>query len=179
MYPIFERNIVELPLTGALRLNYLQISKFVSTNNVDWNKYLNTYNLFKYMVSEPQHSGYCTRMMTSSNENILRFLPLCEWFTGHWWIPPPPPSKGQWRVHLMFSLIYAWINGWVNNREAGDLTRHRTRYDVALIRKFIFSLYMSWSTVARLRQVHSGPHSYDKLGSRLMGPRTYLSYRLQ
>ena len=25
---------------------------------------------------------------------------------------------------LMFSLICAWINGWVNNREAGDLRRH-------------------------------------------------------
>ena len=25
----------------------------------------------------------------------------------------------------MFSLICAWINGWVNNRKAGDLRRHR------------------------------------------------------
>ena len=37
--------------------------------------------------------------------------------------------KGQWRGALMFSLIFAWINGWVNNREAGDLRRHRTHYD--------------------------------------------------
>ena len=29
----------------------------------------------------------------------------------------------------MFSLIWAWINGWVNNREAGDLRRHRGHYD--------------------------------------------------
>ena len=35
------------------------------------------------------------------------------------------PHKGQWRGALMFSLIYAGINGWVNNREAGDLRRHR------------------------------------------------------
>ena len=33
----------------------------------------------------------------------------------------------------MFSLIYAWINGWVNNREAGDLRRHRAHYDVIVI----------------------------------------------
>ena len=26
--------------------------------------------------------------------------------------------KGKWRVALMFSLICAWINGWVNNRDA-------------------------------------------------------------
>ena len=36
--------------------------------------------------------------------------------------------KGQWRGALMFSLIRAWINGQVNNREAGDLWRHRTHY---------------------------------------------------
>ena len=30
----------------------------------------------------------------------------------------------------MFSLICVWINGWVNNREAGDLRRHRGHYDV-------------------------------------------------
>ena len=28
----------------------------------------------------------------------------------------------------MFPLIYAWINGWRNNREAGDLRRHRGHY---------------------------------------------------
>ena len=30
----------------------------------------------------------------------------------------------------MFSLIYVWINGWVNNRDAGDLRRYRGHYDV-------------------------------------------------
>ena len=39
------------------------------------------------------------------------------------------PHKGQWRIALMFSLIYTWINRWVNNREAGDLRRHRAHYD--------------------------------------------------
>ena len=28
----------------------------------------------------------------------------------------------------MFSLIWAWINGWVNNREASDLRPHHTLY---------------------------------------------------
>ena len=41
--------------------------------------------------------------------------------------------KGQWRGTLMFSLICAWINGWVNNREAGDLRRHRAYYDVTVL----------------------------------------------
>ena len=38
--------------------------------------------------------------------------------------------KGQWRGALMFSLICDRINGWVNNREAGDLRRHRGHYHV-------------------------------------------------
>ena len=43
------------------------------------------------------------------------------------------PYKGQWRKVLMFSLFCAWINGWVNNCEAGDLRRNRANYDVALM----------------------------------------------
>ena len=39
------------------------------------------------------------------------------------------PHKGQWRRALMFSLMWAWINGYVNNREAGYLRRHRAHYD--------------------------------------------------
>ena len=30
----------------------------------------------------------------------------------------------------MFSLICVWINGWINNREAGDSRRHRAHYAV-------------------------------------------------
>ena len=41
--------------------------------------------------------------------------------------------KGQWRGYLMFSLICAWINGWVNDREAGDLRRHCTHYGVIVM----------------------------------------------
>ena len=33
----------------------------------------------------------------------------------------------------MFSLICVWKNGWVNNREAGDLRRHRDNYDVNVV----------------------------------------------
>ena len=43
------------------------------------------------------------------------------------------PHKGQWRGAFMFSLICAWINLWVNNREADDLRRYRARYDVSVM----------------------------------------------
>ena len=40
-----------------------------------------------------------------------------------------PGNKVQWRGALIFSLIGVWINGWVNNREAGDLRRYRAHHD--------------------------------------------------
>ena len=70
-------------------------------------------------------------MMTSSNGNNFRV-------TGHLWrgihrSPVNSPHKDQWRGALMFSLICVWINGWVNNREAGDLRRYRAHYDVTVM----------------------------------------------
>ena len=42
------------------------------------------------------------------------------------------PHKGKWSGTLMFSLICAWIKGWVNNAEAGDLRHHRAYYVVTV-----------------------------------------------
>ena len=65
-------------------------------------------------------------MMTSPNGNIFRVTGhFCGEFNGPRWI--------QWRGALMFSLICVWINGWVNNREAGDLRRYRAHYDVIVM----------------------------------------------
>ena len=47
--------------------------------------------------------------------------------------PVNSPHKGQWSGALMFSLICAWINSWVNNREACHLRRHRAHYDVIIM----------------------------------------------
>ena len=63
--------------------------------------------------------------MTSSNGNIFRV-------TGHL-SPVNSPHKGQWYGALMFSLICIWINGWANNREAGDSRRYRAHYDVSVM----------------------------------------------
>ena len=38
----------------------------------------------------------------------------------------------HWRRTLMFSLICIWTNGWVNNRNAGDLRRYCAHYDVTV-----------------------------------------------
>ena len=41
------------------------------------------------------------------------------------------PHKGQWRGALMFSL--AWMDNWLNNRDVGNLRRHRAHYDVRVM----------------------------------------------
>ena len=62
-------------------------------------------------------------------ETFSALLALCA---GHWSMVNSP-HKGQWRGAVMFCLIYAWINGWVNTGEAGDLRRHRAHYDVIVM----------------------------------------------
>ena len=75
----------------------------------------------------------------------------CKHFPRYWPFlrgihrsPVNSPHKSQWRGALMFSLICAWINGWVNNCEAADLRRHRTHYDVTVMISFGlgFALYL-------------------------------------
>ena len=47
--------------------------------------------------------------------------------------PVNSSHKSQWRGALMLSLICAWIQGWVINRQAGDLRRHLAHYDVTVM----------------------------------------------
>ena len=53
--------------------------------------------------------------------------------------PVNSPHKGQWCGVLVFFMICAWINGWVNNGEAADLRHHRVPYDVTVIFRWISS----------------------------------------
>ena len=69
-------------------------------------------------------------MMTSWNGNIFRVTgPLCEKFISHRWIPLAKASDAElW----CFLWSVPWINGWINNREAGDLRRHCAHYNTIL-----------------------------------------------
>ena len=64
--------------------------------------------------------------MTSSSEDIFRVTGhLCGKFTDRRWISLTKASDVE--------LWCAWINGWVNNREAGDMRCHRAHYDVTVM----------------------------------------------
>ena len=104
---IFTRFLQSCP-TGTVKIPWLPHQWYCSQV---------TLNIGRYRREKP---NLLITMMTSSNGNIFRVTgPLC----------------GEWRGALMFSLICASINGWVNNREAGDLRRQRGHYDVIVMTK--------------------------------------------
>ena len=99
-------------------------------------------------VAERFHAGSKGDTMTSPNAETTKHIQSpsvvvsAKWkhFQRHWpfvrgihRLPVNSPHKGQWRRELMFSLICAWINAWVNNREAGDLKCYRAHYDVIVM----------------------------------------------
>ena len=70
------------------------------------------------------------------HDDFIKWKHLPHYWPFVWGIHRSPvnsPHKGQWRGALMFSLIYARIKGWVNNREAGDLRRHHAHYNVIVM----------------------------------------------
>ena len=69
--------------------------------------------------------------MISSNGNIFCVTgPLCGEFTGHRWISLTKASDAELWCFLWST---PWINGWLNNREIGDLRRYRALYDVIVM----------------------------------------------
>ena len=64
-------------------------------------------------------------------ETISALLAICA---GNSPVPGEfPAQRPVTRSVDVFSLICVWINGWVNNRKAGDLRRYRAHYDVIVI----------------------------------------------
>ena len=85
-------------------------------------------------------SIFTLTMMTSSNVDLFRVTGhLCGEFTS--------PHTGQWRGALVFSLICAWTNGWVNNRNADDLRRHRAHNDVIVMTLYAYDRLLIWVTI--------------------------------
>ena len=71
--------------------------------------------------------------------------------------PVPDGFPTQRPVTRSFNVFCVWINGWVNNREAGDLRRYRAHYEVTvmlyvldeqvlvfILRKYIMHFSLQW-----------------------------------
>ena len=71
-----------------------------------------------------------------NHDDVIKWKHFPRYWPFVWGIHRSPvnsPHKGQWRGALMFTLICAWISGWVDNRKAGDLIRNRAHYDVSVM----------------------------------------------
>ena len=61
--------------------------------------------------------------------------------------PLDSPHDCQWRVTLMFSLIWSWTNGWEKKRDAGDCRRHRAHFELIVMFYFCLNLQHKCSSV--------------------------------
>ena len=69
--------------------------------------------LLRITVSDVEAHLWVVTWWRHQMETFPALLALCA---GNSPVPVNSPHKGQWRGSLMFPLIYAWINDWVNNR---------------------------------------------------------------
>ena len=111
-----------------------------------------------------------TNGLWAHNLNPINHDDVIKWkhFPSYWPFvrgihrsPVNSPHKGQWRGALMFSLICVWINGWVNNRQAGDLRRYRAHSDVTVmyltVRKIISTPFQIWTSKPCVKWFLGGP----------------------
>ena len=88
-----------------------------------------------YVSETPRHE-FSLRWALLIHDDVIkwkhfpRYWPMCGEVPGQWWISLTKTSDVEL---LMFSLIWAWINGSVNNRETGDLRRNCAHYDVIVM----------------------------------------------
>ena len=120
---------------------------------VNWITYL--WSVYYPMLTSLWRPWYMTRgfnMMTSSNGNIFRVTDhLWGESTGDRWIPS---QKAVTRRALVFSLIWAWTNGWVSNRYAGDVRHCRSDYDVTV---------MNWYNCLEILLTHTYIYVYRQV----------------
>ena len=115
---------------GAVRQHAMTRANFEPDLCHIWCHYAQSVKLvtktyFRFIIVKASHLPF-PRVL---HDDVIKW----KHFSCYWpfvrWIHRSPvnsPHKSQWRGALMFSLTCAWINGWVNNREAGGLRRYRT-----------------------------------------------------
>ena len=96
---------------------------FLSMARLTWNNWIYR-NIYTSILDNQNQDR---RLMIIHDEVIKwkHFLRYWSFVRGIHRSPVNSPHKGPWRWALIFSLICAWISSWADNRESGDLTRHR------------------------------------------------------
>ena len=106
----------------AAILSRSQCIKVVNTNQ--------TKQTIVDILNEPQYAPFHLHDDVIQWKHLPRYWPFVR---GIHRSAVNSPHKGQWRGDLMFSLICAWTNSRVNNRDAGNYRSHRAHYDVIVM----------------------------------------------
>ena len=130
-------------------------------NRSQWNFNRNSYFGFKKCRRKCRPSAkwwrFCLglNILTRNHDYVIkwkhfpRYWPFAQ---GIHRSPVNSPRKDQWRGDMIFSLICTWMDGWVNNRNVGDLRRHRTHYYVTVMMVFMgFHVEITRSGVQKYR----------------------------
>ena len=115
---------------GELSTHILRLWHFA------WSYDKMTYDKMTYATWKHLHGAASIKDTFLLHDDVIK----CKHFPRYWpfvWgihrSPVNSPHKVQWRGALMFSFICVWINGWVNNRVAGDFRRYRAHYDITVM----------------------------------------------
>ena len=88
----------------------------------------------------------CRYLAIQFHDDVIKWKHLPRYWPFVWGIHRSPvisPHKGQWRGALMFLWSAPWINGWVNNREAGDLRQNCAHCDVTVMSSWFCTQHWS------------------------------------
>ena len=86
------------------------------------------------------------------HDDVIKWKHFPRYWPFVWGIhrlPVNSPHKGQWRGALIFSLIWPWMSGQVNNGEAGDLRHHRINNDVTVMHRSHLYYFVLWAFITR------------------------------
>ena len=97
-------------------------------------------------------------------ETFSALLAICA---GNSPVPGEFPTQRPVTRSFDVYLIWVWINGWVNNREAGDLRRYRAHCDVIVMmkRRRLTSVWISSLKIRRsctTVNLYNGIHTHGK-----------------
>ena len=98
-----------------------------------------------------------------SHDDVIKWKHFpCNWpfVRGIHRSPVNFQHKDQWRRAFRFSLICAWINRWVDNREDGERRRNRAHYDVTVM--ILIGQRMYWMcSNSKIPTKRYGIYDYD------------------
>ena len=124
-------------------------------------------------------------VLITKHDEVIKWqhFPSYRPFVMSHWSLLNSSHKGQWRGALMFSLICAWINASINNREAGDLRCHHAHYDVIVMDTIFSSKFLH---LLAILNVSTGPMNLFKMAIEILrgslhinGTQTGLSLALE